>query len=121
MQVGVVVPQRDDVLLALEAELADRRGAEREVARVGGVELDPAGADDAQDVAVAEERGVAAAREGSGDHAVCAVADLVRGLTVGDAVAPEVPARPLLADLTGGEALVAAVVVLAQVRLDLRA
>ena len=61
MQVGGVVPEPDDVPLALVPELADRGGAEREVARVGGGEVDPARAEHAQDVAVGEQRDVAAA------------------------------------------------------------
>ncbi len=59
---GRVVPEPDHAPVALAAELADRGGAEREAAAVGRGEVDPAGSEDAQDVAVGEERDVAAGR-----------------------------------------------------------
>jgi hypothetical protein len=106
---------------ALEVQLADRGGAEREVAGVGGGEADPAGADHAQDVAVREERGVAAVLERPGDGPVGALAGLLGRLALGGTVLPQPPAGTALADLVGRQPLVGAVVVLAQVGVELRA
>ena len=61
-QVRRVVPQPDRAPLALEAELGDRAGVEREVAAVGGRQPDPAGGEHAQEVSVGEQRDVAAPR-----------------------------------------------------------
>src|SRR5215218_7604430 len=101
--------------VALEAELADGGGPEGEVAGVVRGELDPAGPEGAEDVAVGEEDRVASGLERVGDGSVASGADLSRGLALRDAVAPEVPARALLADLVGGQTFVGPVVVLAQV------
>jgi hypothetical protein len=68
-------------------------------------------------VAVSERDNVALGkgRQRTLDDAVGARADLVRGLAPRVAVAPEVPAGPLLADLRRGESFVLAVVELPEV------
>ncbi len=70
-------------------------------------------------MAVAEQQSVAAGRPQAGDHAVGAGTDVGDRLAPRAAVAEEVPARPLRADLGGPPALVRAVVPLGQVGDDL--
>ena len=111
--------RRDHAGLALEAELGHRRGVEREARAVLGRQLEPAGGEHAQDVAVGEERDVAAGGQRAGDHAVGALAGLRERLAAGRAVAPQRPAGPLLADLGRRAPLVVAVVDLGQVGVDL--
>src|SRR5215210_9590452 len=95
-QVGGVVPEADDVAVVLFGELADGGGAEHEAACAGGGEVDPAGSECAEDVAVGEQRDVSVCGERSGDDAVGAVADVVGRLASGGAVAPEEPVRAVL-------------------------
>ena len=74
------VPVVDGAGLALPAEDAERAGAEAEVLAAAGVEGDPAGGEDAQDVGVGEERDLAGVRrsgEGAGDDRVGALADVL--------------------------------------------
>ena len=54
-----LVPEAEDRGLALVAEDADRGRVEREQSSCGGLELQPASREDAQDVPVREEQGVA--------------------------------------------------------------
>src|SRR5215217_5311637 len=54
-----VVPAQDHAPLPLEAELAQRGGPEQKPPAAARRQLDPAGAEDAQDVAVGDERDVA--------------------------------------------------------------
>ena len=53
------VPARDHAVLALEAELGERGGVEREARAALRRQLEPAGGEHAQDVAVGEQRDVA--------------------------------------------------------------
>ena len=57
------VPDLDDPPILLPAELRDRRRPELEAARGDGRGLDPAGGEDAQEVAVGEDEDVAASRQ----------------------------------------------------------
>ena len=82
-------------------------------------EVDPAGGEHAQDVAVGEDGDVAVGGQRAGDHAVGPLARLRHGLAAGRAVGPQRPARALGADLRRRPALVVAVVDLGQVGLDL--
>ena len=68
-----------------------------------------------------EQQRVAVRRQRALDHAVGARADLLQRLAAGDARRATRPSRGALADLLGGEALVVAVVALAQVLVDLGA
>src|SRR4029079_3419458 len=116
-----LVPEPDDARLALEAEHADAaRRQEQPPAEAHGV-LGPARPEGAQDVAVGEDRDVAVDRQHLLDDAVAAGRDLGRGLTVRDAVAPQVPPGLLLADLRRRDALVVAVIPFEQVLAHLAA
>src|SRR3954453_3223188 len=108
------VPVAQDPHVAFEAQAAYGGGVEAEAAGEARRLLYPAGADDAQDVAVGDEGDVAVDGQGLGDDAVGAGAHVVGRLAVGHAVAPQVPARSPLADLRRRDALVVAVVVLEQ-------
>jgi hypothetical protein len=74
--------------------------------------------EDAEQVAVGEQEGVAFGLAGAGDDAGGAFTDLFDGFAVGDAVAPEVPAWAGLADVGGAFAFVVAVVPLHQVGVE---
>src|SRR5215218_2142173 len=117
--VARVVPEPDHAPLALVAEVAQRGGAERERGRGLRRESEPAGADDPEDVAVAEQHDVAAGALRAGDDAVGAGGRLGQRLAAGSAVRPQVPAWTLLADAGRREALVVAVAELVQVVGDL--
>src|SRR5215218_10354706 len=116
-----VIPEPEYAALALEAEVADRGGAESEPAARLRRELDPAGADHAQEVPMREQRDVAARGERTLDHPVGAGAGVLERLAARRPVAPDVPAGPLLPDLERGPPLVLAVAELAQVLQDLGA
>src|SRR4029079_25638 len=116
-----LVPEADDARLALEAEHADAaRREEQAPAEAHGL-LGPARPERAEDVAVGEDRDVAVDRQDLLDDAVAAGCDLGRRLAVREAVAPQVPAGLLLADLRRRDALVVAVVPLEEVLADLAA
>src|SRR5437763_14905206 len=100
-----VVPGLDDVLLALVAEHADRRGAERQARASPRVQADPARAEDAQEVPVGDDAHILFRPADAVDHPVRALADRLDGLAAVDAVAPDLPAGPLLAHLGRAVAL----------------
>src|SRR5271165_1448343 len=112
---GSCVPTLEDGGLALIAEHTERPRREPQPATLGSGELDPAGAEDPQDVAVGEHGHGPLDAEDLRDHAVRPRADVLRPLAPGAAVAPQVPAGPLGVDLCGREALVVAVIPLEQV------
>src|SRR4051794_8997647 len=108
-------------MLAFEAELADRGGPQLERAAPGRRQIDPAGARNPAEVPVRDEHDVAAGVDRPLERAVGALADVVDGLTAGEAVAPDLPVRALGADLLRRLALDVAVVPLHQVVVELRA
>src|SRR5204862_5174644 len=87
-QVPALVPRADHRSLPLVAELADRRGVEREQASGVRLQGDPAGGQDAQEVPVGEQQRVAARLTRTGEDAVGALADVVDRLAVRAAVVP---------------------------------
>ena len=119
----VVVPEPDGRVVqgVLVAQDAEGGRVQQQVARVPGGQADPSGRQHAEEVAVAEQQDAAAGLPQAGDDAVGAVADVGDRLASGAAVAEQVPAGPLLADLGGPPALVRAVVPLGQVGDDLGA
>src|SRR5690242_7564105 len=110
----------EDRRAVLVAERTERSGAEAEETAVLRAEADPPGADHPQHVPVTEEDHVATRLARLGDHPVGPRAHVGRGLPVGGAVAPQAPARVALMDLGGGDALIVAVIPLAEVVADLR-
>ena len=121
VRAGLDVPAAQHPPLALEAEHAHRRGAERELAAAVGPEPDPARAELPQQVRVGEHERVAVGGQRALDDAIGARGELVERLALGEVVAPDVPAGVLDADLLGRAALVDAVVALAEVLVDLGA
>src|SRR5215218_9043246 len=117
---GRLVPDADDGGLALVAEDADRRRVEREEPARVRLEVEPAGREHAQDVAVREDGRVAGERPKLVDHPIRPRADVVSSLPAGNAALPERPAWALFADLGRGSPLIVAVVPLAQVVPPLR-
>jgi hypothetical protein len=109
----------------LVAEGADRPGIQPEQLPVRRLELQVAGGQHAQHVAVRDQRHVAVGqqRQGPGQHPVGPLADLLnglagmRGVTRDHPVPPQVPAGTLLLDLRRGQALVPAVVPFPQVQI----
>src|SRR4051794_7134312 len=123
---GSAVPDHEGAHVALPPQAADRAGAEQQVAAELDRPLNPAGAERAQDVAVRDAQDVVlAVRPGGGGQlgreAVAARRDVVRRLAARPAVAPQPPVRPLTADVARRDALVLAVVPLAQLLADLGA
>ena len=95
---------------------------EREEAARGRRQAEPAGAEDAKQVAVAEEQGVAGdvGRQAARDDPVGAGPDLVDGLAARPRPGPDRPVGVLVADVGGQPALERAVVPLHQVRVGFR-
>ena len=114
---AIVIPEEDGRFIQsmLVAEDAERRGAEPEVARVARRQAQPARGQDAEEVAMAKEDDAAAGPLEASHDAVGAGADRLHRLTSRTAIAKQIPARPLRADLGRGPALVRAVVPLQQV------
>jgi hypothetical protein len=123
------VPAEDHRFVVLRAKLGDRAGVEAEQAAADRFEVEPAGGEDAQHMTVRDQDHVAVGqqRPDPGQHPVRAFADrldrFARMVRVAgdDPVAPQVPVRPCLLDLRGGQALVAAVIPLPQIRVLLGA
>src|SRR4051812_38188044 len=84
------------------------------------VELDPPGGEGAQQMAVGEQQHVLRRLAQVRDERVDARRDVRGALAARTAVAPQIPARALLADLRRGAALVLAVVPLEQLVARLR-
>ncbi|CAK7279906.1 hypothetical protein SGPA1_10684 [Streptomyces misionensis JCM 4497] len=109
----------------LGAEAAQRAGGQLEERAVLGRQTQPAGGQHPQEVAVGDQHdGALGAGQGVvdlGQHPVGALPDLPRALARtlrrpgGDPVGEQEPAGPGALDLRGGDALVAAVVPLAQI------
>ncbi len=100
-------------------EHANRRGGEREEPSGSRRKADPTGRKDAEQVAMSEERNIAASVRCPFDHSVRTLADLLNGLAIGYTVVPKVPVRVSLPDLGSGKAFIIAVVPLDEVGLDL--
>src|SRR5581483_7619441 len=115
------VPSPEDARVVLEGEQRERAGGEAEPRPAGGRELDPARAEHAQEVPVGEDRDGSRPSEQLRRDTVRAGADVRRLLAAGAAVAPQAPSRPLACDLRAREALVVAVVPLAEQLLALGA
>ena len=81
-------------------------------------EPDPSCREDAQHVAVREQRGIAVNRTRPGNHPVDARTDLIRCLATRASVPEDEPARRHVLDLLGRQALVLAVVPLHEVGVD---
>src|SRR3954466_6806900 len=86
-----LVPEPEDADLALEAEHGQAAGREVQPPAEGHRLVDPARRERPQDVAVGEDRDVAVDRQDLVDHPVAPRGDLVGGLAVRHAVAPQVP------------------------------
>src|SRR5208337_831930 len=99
----------------LVAQDGEGRGAKHEVASLSRRQAQPARSQDAEEVAVAEDQDVAGKRTEPPDHTVGAGTDVCDRLAARAAVAEETPAGPLVADLIGAPALVAAVIPFGQV------
>src|SRR5262245_60249717 len=115
------VPAAERRHAAVVAEDTQRRGVEQEAAAVLGRQAEPARREQPEQVAVREQRDVAAGGAGPREHAVDALADLLGALAAGAAVGEDHPARRALLDLVRRQALVLAVVPFDEVGLDLRA
>src|SRR5882757_5417949 len=100
----LLVPAENDSGLAFEAEDADRGCAEGEVFAEGSV-VDPTAGKNAQDVGVSKEGDGTVCGEGTFDHGLGAGGDLFQGLSIGDVVLPNGPARNLFSNLRRGLAL----------------
>ena len=109
------VPLPHDPTLVLVAEHADGRRVEGEEAARVRFEPEPAGREDAQQVAVREHEQVAGRLLRFGDDPVGAGRDLLDRLAAGDRAVPDRPVRVLSPDLAGGDSLVFAVVPLTEV------
>ena len=118
VEVAILVPRLDDGTLAVPAEDRDGRCREREQPTRGRGQAQPAGAEDAEQVAVAEEQGIAGDGRGQAalDDPVGAGPDLVDGLTGRPRTGPDRPAGEVGPDVGGQPALEGAVVPFHQVR-----
>src|SRR5207237_10280041 len=106
--------------LPLVAEDGQRPGIEREQAALRGVETEPPSGEDPEAVPVGEHEHVPVGFDDLLEDAIHADADPLGCLPARAPVCPQVPLRPRLANLPRGEALVLAVVELAEVIDDLR-
>ena len=113
------VPEAHDSGFAFPAQDADGGGVEAEEAPVLRCEIEPAGGQDAEDVAVGEEGGFAFGLQRPTDDAPGSFRHLFHGLAVDNAVAPEVPTGAVLLDLGGGATFIVAVVPFAEIRIRL--
>ena len=102
-----------------EAENGDTGGAEQEPLTLFGREAQPAGGENAEQVAVGEQDGVAIGGEGALDGGVGAGTHLFDGFTVRNAVAKDVPAGAGGTDFRAGAALVIAIIPFDQVGFQL--
>src|SRR5271157_2020538 len=117
----VIVPEEDGRVVQgmLVAHDTQRCGTEHEVPRVLGGQAGPARAEDTEEMAVTEKEDATAIRAEAGDHAVGARTHRRERLTSRAAVAEEIPAWPLTADVGGEPAFIIAIVPLDEVRSDL--
>ena len=84
----------------------------------GGRQVEPAGGQDPQEMAVREDQDIAVRGADPGEHAVGPCADLFDGLAVRPRPGPDRPARVVVADVRGQATLECAVVPFPQVRVD---
>src|ERR1019366_2559083 len=112
------IPTRDDARLVFVAESGNGGGAQSEKAAFLGRQAEPAGSQDAQDVAVGEERDIARGGQRAGDGSLGAFGHLDGGFAVGHAIGPQRPCRAFGLDLRGGAPFIIAVIPLAEVRVD---
>src|SRR5439155_8227083 len=89
------------------------------MARGPSGQAQPACGEDAQQVAVTEEEDVPVDGPQSGDHTVSTGAHHLDRLAARTAIAEEIPARTLLANVSGAPTLVLAVIPLLQICIDL--
>src|SRR6476660_2958312 len=114
-----LAPAPDHGGAVLVSERAQRSRAKREQGAILGRKPQPASGQYAQHVAVTERDPVAIGGADLAEHTVGARPDVRGRLPIRAAVAPQAPTGALPVDLRGGEALIVAVVPLAQVLLDL--
>ena len=106
---AVVVPESDSRVVEGVLVAQDTKGssAHQAVARVAGGEADPARGHDAEEVGVPEQQDVPGRVAELRDQTIGAGADVRDRFAPRAAVAEEVPAPPLLADLGGPPPFVA--------------
>src|SRR6266508_3121254 len=113
-----LVPVEHRRPVVLRAEQREAGGVEDEVPRALRLQPEVRGGQDPQAVAVPEQDHGLARPIDLGEQRPHALGHVGDGLPAGTAIAEQVPARPVLADLLGREALVVAVVELSE-RVDL--
>lgn len=110
----------DHARFVLVAEGGNAGRSQGERFRRDGIEPEPAGAENAQDVAVSEKRNVTFRGERAFDHFTGSCRYLADGLSAGHAVAKDRPSRAFPLDLAGGQPFVRAIVPFRQPRVRLR-
>src|SRR5258706_8080662 len=105
-----LIPSCDHARFTFVSQNTQRRSAERQKLSRGGGQPKPARGQDAQDVAVREQGGIASRFESAGNNLARACSYLVNRFAGRHAAGPDSPAGGLFANLRGGAALVSAVI-----------
>lgn len=114
------IPAVDYTGSMFEAEYGNRGGAKEKALALDRGQFQPAGCQDAQQVAVSEEKRIPIGGKSTLDHCTGAGANLLHGLAVRNAVAKDVPIGAGLANLRAGAPFIIAVIPFDEVRFGLR-
>ena len=107
-------------MAGFKAKNAERCGAQHEMLTVEGRHADPSSGQDAPELAVREERDVAAQSEKTCDEPIGAIGHLRGRLATWTTVSKHIPIWSFLANVRRAPPFVLAIVPFGQVRLDVR-